>query len=279
MNPVYCDRPIDGVGIGLRDPHIEEIISQQPKIPWFEALSDNYLHTGGVPQQQLIKIREHYPLVLHGVNLSIGAEEPLNPDYLKQLKALIDIIEPAWVSDHLCWVSHNQHYFHDLLPLCFTQAKIKSIVQRIQQVQEYLGRQILLENISTYLTFAADEMNEWEFLQQVVEGADCFILLDVNNTYVNSYNHRIDPLLCINTLDKLRVKQFHLAGFEDCSTHLLDTHGAAVSPEVWQLYEKMLAHFGSVPTLIEWDNNIPRLEVVLAQAEKAAKFMLEPCNA
>ncbi len=279
MANVICERPIHGVGIGLRDPHIQQILTEWPKIPWFEALSDNYLHPGGMPQERLIKIREHYPLVLHGVNLSIGAEEPLNQTYLKKLKALIDLIEPAWVSDHLCWVSDERQYFHELLPLCFTQEKVMAIIDRVKKVQDYLGRQILLENISTYFTFAADDMNEWEFLQQVAEGSDCLILLDVNNMYVNSYNHRTDPLVCLNVLDKRRIKQFHLAGFEDCLTHLLDTHGAPVSSHVWELYQKMLAHYGAVPTLIEWDTNIPSLAEVVEQADKASAFMVECINA
>lgn len=264
---------IQGCGVGLRFQHIEQILAEKPKVPWFEVLSDNYLVQGGVQQDYLLEVAEYYPLTFHGVGLSLGSTDPLNQAYLKRLKHLEQLIQPAWVSDHLCWTGVHHQVTHDLIPLPYTEETIQHVANRIQQVQEYLGRRLVIENVSSYLQYEASEMTEWEFLVAVVEQADCELLLDVNNIYVSSQNHEFDALDYLNAIPKARVKEIHLAGYEDKGTHLLDTHGQAVTPPVWDLYERTLEKMGNVPTLIEWDNNIPSLERLLQEAETAQQRM------
>lgn len=269
-----ADSNIQGVGIGLRPPHYADILSNWPAIPWFEALSDNYLG-GGLPLHHLTRIRERYPITLHGVGLSLGSVDPLNQAYLERLKALVDRVQPTFVSDHLAWVSQGGRYFHDLAPLPYTEEAMVHVAERIQRVQDVLGRQILIENLSPYVRFAAGDYLEWEFLSELARRADCFLLLDVNNVYVNAFNHGFDPLPYLDALPVERVKEMHLAGYEEDGSFLFDTHGRAVQDGVWALYRYALQRFEQVPALIEWDTNIPALDVLMAEAAKAETLRLD----
>lgn len=262
---------IQNVGLGFRSCHYSYIIENLPAVPWFEIITENYLGKQGVALKQLQTLREHYPLVFHGVSMSLGSTDPLNIEYLQQLKHLSAVIKPAYISDHLCWTSVNGEYFHELLPLPYTEEAINHVGARIQQVQDFLGQQILIENVSSYLNYSHSTMPEWEFINAIAETADCFILLDVNNIYVSAHNHGFDASFYINQINTSRVRQFHLAGFLDCGTHLLDTHGAYVHEKVWSLYETALQRFGAIPTLIEWDNDIPSFSELLNEAAKAQR--------
>src|SRR5262249_15969147 len=236
---------------------------------WFEVISEKLMIPGGRPLAVLEGVRADRPVVLHGVSLSIGSTDPLNTTYLDELRSLAARIEPAWVSDHLCWGSHGQRYAHDLLPLPFTDEALRHVVERVRRVQDRLGRRILLENVSSYLTFAHSTMPEWTFLAAVAEGADCGILLDVNNVFVSAVNHGFRALDYLEGLPADRIGQVHLAGHSDRGSHLLDTHDAAVCPGVWDLYRAAVRRFGCVSTLVEWDDHIPPIEDVLAEAERA----------
>ena len=269
-----ADPDIQGVGLGLRSAHYAEILDGSPSIAWFEALSDNYLG-GGQPLHQLSRIRERYPITLHGVGLSLGSTDPLNMHYLAQLKALVERIEPACVSDHLVWVCHGGRYFHDLAPLPYTEEALVHAAERIQRVQDVLGRQLLIENLSPYVRFAGCDHLEWEFLTELAHRADCFLLLDVNNVYVNAFNHGFDPLTYLNALPSERVKEIHLAGYEEQDSFLFDTYGRAVQDRVWVLYRQALLRFPRVPALIEWDTDIPSLAVLMAEAAKAKALRAE----
>ncbi len=261
--------PLSSCGIGLRFQHIEQILAEKPAIAWLEALTDNYLQVNGVQQEYLCDIAEHYPLTLHGVGLSLGSTEPLNTTYLQQLRYLIDQVKPVYVSDHLCWTHAHGFYSHDLLPLVYNEAAVKQVVQRIQAVQDFLGRQLVVENVSSYLQYQASDLTEWEFVNAVAAQSGCGILLDVNNIYVNAFNHSFDANTYLQAIKPEYVKQIHLAGHEHRGTHILDTHGSAVTGDVWCLYAKAIQRFGAVPTLIEWDQQIPSLAMLLAQAAKA----------
>jgi len=265
--------PLHGVGVGLRACHFKYVVDNRPAIPWFEVLVDNYLDDAGVGLVYLENIRQEYPIALHGVGLSIGASDPLNMDYLAKVKALKDRFEPDIISDHLCWISHEKTYWHELLPLPYTQEVVNHVAGRIQKVQDYLQVQFVIENVSSYLTYRESDMLEWDFLNAIAEKADCHILLDVNNIFVNASNHGFDPEDYINAINVDRVKQFHMAGFTDKGGYLLDSHGEPVHPPVWDLYEKALQRFGSVPTLIEWDNNIPAFPRLQQEAEHAQQLM------
>lgn len=266
------DSVIQGAGIGLRAQHYSYILNHLPVVPWFEAITENYLGAKATPLSYLCAIREHYPLTLHGVSLSIGSTDPLNQEYLKSLKQLINQVEPAWISDHLCWTSVDGRYFPELFPLPHHEDVIKHVAERIIQVQDFLGQRILIENISRYLAFKDQSLTEWEFLSEVSRQADCDILLDVNNLYVNACNHQ----LCIHTylagLPKERVKQFHLAGHRKMTTHLLDTHDQAVTESVWDCFKMAISILGAKPALIEWDSEIPPFPILLAQANKAETY-------
>jgi uncharacterized protein (UPF0276 family) len=265
--------PIRGVGVGLRSLHHQAILRDRPDVPWFEVLVDNYLAEGSARQHDLEKIRRDYPMTFHGVGLSLGSTDPLEPGYLQRLKELIERYEPAWCSDHLCWISVGGDYLHDLLPLPYVEEAARHVASRIRQVQDFLGRRILVENVSSYLAYKASVLEEWEFLRLVVEEADCDVLLDVNNVYVSACNHGFDPHEYLSAVPGDRVRELHLAGYDDRGTHLLDTHGARVHPPVWDLYEAALARFGAVPTLVEWDSDIPCFEVLQAEAARAACFL------
>lgn len=262
----------NGAGIGLRSLHYQYIITQKPKVNWFEIISDNYLGAG-LPLYYLEKISQDYPINLHGVGMSLGSTDPLRLDYLTRLKKLAARIEPDWVSEHLSWISVNGHYLNDLIPLIYTEAVMDNVASRILQVQDFLGRQILIENPSPYLTFTESTMTEWEFVEGLVKKADCYLLLDVNNVYVNAINNGFDPLNYLDGIPASRVKEIHLAGYEERENYLLDTHGYPVHPPVWELYQAALARFGAVPTLIEWDTDIPSFEVLMAEANKAEGFL------
>jgi uncharacterized protein len=258
-----------GFGVGLRRCHYSQVLEQHPRMDWFEAISENFMVEGGRPLQVLEGVRSQYPIVMHGVSLSIGSTDPLNFNYLRQLATIIRRFEPAWVSDHLCWTGVAGRNLHDLLPLPYTDEAVRHVANRIGKVQEILERTILIENVSSYMEFACSQLSEWEFLSAVASEADCAILLDINNIFVNAFNHRFDAIHYIDRVPAERVIQFHLAGHSDHGVYLLDTHDHAVRPEVWALYEHAVGRFGRVPTLIEWDDNIPEFEVLSAAADEA----------
>lgn len=264
---------INGVGVGLRANHFKYIEENKPDIPWFEVLIDNYMMDAGSSLYYLEQTAEAYPLTFHGVGMSLGSMDKLNQDYLLKLKKLIKQFNPVYVSDHLCWTSVNGYHSHDLLPMPYTEEAIQILIKHIQQAQDFLEQRILIENVSSYLSFKDSAMQEWEFLKVVAEEADCDILLDINNIYVSAANHKIDAMAYLKHIPVKRVKEMHLAGYTDMGTHLLDTHGEPVHEPVWQLYEKALSKFGNVPTLIEWDNDIPEFPVLEIEAIKASIIM------
>lgn len=268
-------RQFADVGVGLRAQHFQDIVANPPDIPWFEILADNYLTAGGPALRYLDDIVQQYPVAMHSVAMSLGSTDELNWDYLGQLKQLMQRVEPVVVSDHLCWVSVQQEYLHELMPLPYNEVAVNHVAERIARVQDFFGRQILIENLSSYFTYSQSTMTEWEFYVAVAEQADCLMLLDINNIYVSSRNHQFDPETYLNYIPPERVRQCHLAGFEDRGDYLLDTHGEPIHAPVWALYEKAMQRFGPKPTLIEWDNNIPELPVLLAEAQHAQKIIDE----
>ena len=262
-------QPSLGFGLGLRVDHYEAVLSDRPPVDWFEVLTENYLVPGGKPLNYLMRIRERYPLALHGVSLSIGSTAPLDHEYLRQVKALAARVEPAWVSDHLCWTGVAGRNTHDLLPLPYTREAVDHVVARVRTVQEVLERRILLENVSSYVSFRDSPLTEWQFLAEIAERADCLILLDVNNIYVSSVNHEFDPLEYLAGVPAARVQQIHLAGHEDHGDYLVDTHDHPVRDEVWQLYASALRRLGPVSTMIERDDHIPPLAELCAELDEA----------
>lgn len=266
---------ISGWGLGLRPPHYHEILETLPPIDFFEILSENYMIQGGKPLYFLDKIREHYPMVMHGVSLSIGSTDPLNWEYLKELKALVQRVNPVLISDHLCWTGVNGLNMHDLLPLPYTEEALKHVIERVIQVQDYLERHILLENVSSYITFKESIFTEWEFLTLIAEEADCHILLDLNNIYVSGFNHKFDPIHYINSIPTELVKQFHLAGHTHNGDHIIDTHNTAIIDPVWELYAAAIQRFGLIPTIVERDDNIPPLNELLSELNQAKKIAHE----
>lgn len=261
-------------GLGLRPAHYEAIVETRPNIDFFECVTEDYIHLTGTDFLWLEKIRAFYPVSLHGVSLSIGSTDPLNKNYLRALKKLIDHVNPILVSDHFCWTGVNKINMHDLLPLPYTMEAVDHLVSRIHTVQEFLGRQIMLENVSSYATFTDSEMSEWEFISEVVKRADCFILLDINNIYVNAFNHGFCAEKYLQGVPRDRVKQFHLAGHKHCQTHIIDTHDDAIVSDVWDLYVKAVMHFGDVPLIIERDANVPPLCELMEELERARVMAL-----
>lgn len=262
--------PIRGTaGIGLRAPHYQSMLALKPDVGFLEVHSENFFGDGGQPHRYLHAFRELYPVSLHGVGLSLGSADDINLAHLEKLKRLADVIEPALISEHLCWVSVNGRFLNDLLPLPYTAECLQNVVAHIGQVQDYLGRRISVENVSSYLEFMDSDMAEWQFVQEVAERAGCGILLDINNIYVNATNHGFDSKTYIDAIKRGSVTEIHLAGFQDTGEILIDTHGAVVSDEVWSLYEYAIARLGPVPTLIEWDTNLPTLDVLLGEARHA----------
>jgi uncharacterized protein (UPF0276 family) len=261
-----------GFGLGLRVDHYEAILADKPAVDWFEALTENYLVPGGKPLDYLMRIRERFPVVMHGVSLSIGSTQPLDRAYLAQVKALAARLEPEWVSDHLCWTGVAGRNMHDLLPLPYTEEALANVVERVRTVQDILGRRILLENVSSYVSYRDSQVTEWQFLREIAERADCLILLDVNNIYVSSVNHEFDPVDYLNAIPVERVQQIHLAGHENHGDYLIDTHDHPVPDPVWELYSAALRRFGSVSTMIERDANIPPLEELCAELDAARQL-------
>ncbi|HWQ40065.1 MAG TPA: DUF692 domain-containing protein [Burkholderiales bacterium] len=262
-------------GLGLRTVHYEDILASRTEADWFELLSENYLVPGGKPLHYLDRIRADYPVVMHGVSLSIGSADPIDYGYLTQLKALAQRVQPQWISDHLCWTGCAGQNLHDLLPLPYTEEAVAHVVRRVEAVQEFLGRRILLENVSSYVTFRQSEMQEWEFLGEIARRADCDILLDVNNIYVSAFNHGFDARRYIDCVPARRVRQIHLAGHSNCLTHIIDTHDAPIIDPVWELYAYALRKLGPVPTMIERDDHIPPLAELVAELDVARRVAAE----
>lgn len=265
-----------GTGLGLRSAHYGHILENRPQVPWFEIISENYMGTaagtGGRAIQILEQVRRDYPISMHGVSLSLGSVDPLDLGYLKRLKTLINRIEPVRVSDHFCWTGVGGQNLHDLLPLPYTKETITLVADRIRRVQDILGRPFVMENVSSYVSYNHSEMTEWDCLSEIATRADCQLLFDVNNVYVSSVNHGFDPMDYLSGIPAGRVAEFHLAGYSDMGTHLIDTHDHPVTDPVWKLYEAAVRRFGAVPTLIEWDDKIPEFSVLHREARKADRI-------
>ena len=280
----YQHHHIAGAGIGLRSKHYQDILAQEstlqrdiiqqlPNVPWFEVLTDNYLGGGGQPLHHLQRIREHYPVTFHGVGMSLASTDPLDRDYVLRVKALADRFEPAWISDHIAWVSVDGRHMHDLLPIPYTGESLALCRDHILQAQDLLGRPMLVENPSAYLSFRHSEMPEWEFLDQLVRQTGCRLLIDVNNIHVSAVNSGFDAEEYLRQINPEHVGQIHLAGYEAMPGYLFDTHGHRVHQPVWDLYLSALLRFGAVPTLIEWDTDIPDLQTLLDEAVKAQALL------
>jgi len=286
--------PALGFGVGLRTVHYRHILETQPAVDWFEAISENYLDTQGRPRSVLEQVAERYPIVLHGVSLSIGSTDPLNFDYLRKLKELAATVRAVWVSDHVCWTGVLGRNTHDLLPLPLAEDSLQHVIERVRTVQDYLERPLVLENPSSYVTFRQSTMPEWEFLTRLSEDANCGLLLDVNNVYVSSRNHDFDPEEFLRGVPAERVVQFHLAGHTDLGTHVIDTHDHAVVDSVWRLYRlaweltrvrdvasvrdtsECPRHiFAGPSTLLEWDAHIPPFERLQSELDRARGFVQE----
>ncbi len=261
--------PSLGVGVGLRRPHYTHVLDTRPAMDWFEVIAENFMVDGGRPLAVLEAVRANYPIVLHGVSLSVGSTAPLNHDHLRRLAELARRFAPAWISDHLCWTGVGGRNLHDLLPLPYTDDTVTHVARRIRDTQDMLERHILIENVSSYLSYTHSTLTEWEFLAAVAETADCGILLDINNIFVSAFNHRFDARRYIDAIPIERVVQFHLAGHSDHGAYLLDTHDHPIRAEVWDLYEYAVRRFGPVATLIERDDNIPEFEELQAEANEA----------
>lgn len=262
-----------GLGVGLRTVHYQHILAEHPEVDWFEVITENYMDSQGRPRHVLQQIAERYPVVMHGVSLSIGSTDPLDFEYLGKMKALAREVKPGWISDHVCWTGVAGINTHDLLPLPLTEASLKHVIERVRAVQDFLERPFVLENPSSYVGFKGSTMPEWEFISRLADEADCGLLLDVNNVYVSSVNHDFDPFQFIRALPAERIVQMHIAGHTNMGTHIIDTHDGHVIDPVWELYR--LAHqlTGGVSTLLEWDAKIPPFEVVHAEVLKAKQYM------
>jgi uncharacterized protein (UPF0276 family) len=269
MLSTHDTRPFLGFGLGLRPQHYDEILNGEPRIDWLEVISENYMVPGGKPLAMLEQIRARYPIVMHGVSMSIASTAPLDLDYLSKLKALADRFEPRWVSDHLCWTGVHGVNLHDLLPIPYTHEALAHVVPRIHLVQEILGQPLTIENVSSYVRFGASDMTEWEFLSEIVTHTGCRLLFDVNNIFVGAYNHGYDPQDFIDGVPADSVIQMHVAGHSDMGDYIVDTHDHPVRPEVWALYRAALARFGPVSTMIERDDNIPPLAELVDELDQA----------
>ena len=259
-------------GLGLRPEHYEEIADNPGQVSWFEALSENYMVPGGNPLRWLDRLRRDYPMALHGVSLSIGSIDPLDRRYLDELKALAECVQPMWVSDHLCFTGLRGQNMHDLLPLPYTEEALNHVAERVMAVQDHLGRRLVLENVSSYVTYAASELTEWEFIAELAKRADCEILLDVNNVHVSAFNHEFDAMAFLRAMPRERVRQFHLAGHTHKGSHIIDTHDEPIVPDVWALYAEAVKLFPGVPTMIERDANIPPYAELLAELDEARRI-------
>ena len=260
-------------GIGLRSVHHDELVARRPAVAWLEVHTENYFHEGGPHLAALERAREHYPLSLHGVGLGLGSVAPLDPAHLARVKRAIERFEPALVSEHACWGHAGGEHFNDLLPLPYTEEAVEHLAARVRHVQDFLGRQVLVENLSSYFAYAASSLTEWDFLAAVVERSGCGLLLDVNNIYVNSVNLGLDAGRFIDCVPAEAVQEIHLAGYRrnrvGTRDLLIDDHGSAVCAEVWSLYRRAITRLGPVPTLIEWDTDVPALDVLVTEAFKA----------
>ena len=265
-----------GIGIGLRIPHYQHIFERKPVVDWFEIISENFMVDGGRPLATLDRILERYRVVQHGVSMYFGSAERLNRDHLKRLKTLVKRTRTPWLTDHLCWGSVDGRYTHDLLPMPYTFEAAKLTARNIREARDYLETPIAVENVSSYAEFHISEMTEWEFLNEVVERADCGILLDVNNIYVSSRNHNFDPFEYLNSVPAERVAQIHIAGHSKFTKYILDTHDHPVIDPVWKLYEQAIRRAGPTATLLEWDDRIPSFDEVHAEALKAERFVAAP---
>ena len=265
-------------GLGLRHQHYEEIAANPGKVSWFEALSENYMVPGGPPLHWLDRFRRDYPIALHGVSMSIGSIDPLDMRYLDDLKALARRVEPMWISDHLCFTGLRGINMHDLLPLPYTEEALDHVADRVMRVQDHLGRRLVLENVSSYVTYSASELSEWDFIAELAKRADCEILLDVNNVFVSAFNHEFDPLAFLRAMPRERVRQFHLAGHENLGTHIIDTHDHPIVPGVWDLYAEAVRLFPGVPTMIERDDNIPPYTELLDELDVARDIAARAAN-
>jgi uncharacterized protein len=268
-----------GVGIGLRIPHYDHIFEHKPTVDWFEIISENFMVDGGRPLAMLDQILECYRVVQHGVAMYFGSAEPINREHLRRLKTLVKRTKTPWLSDHLCWGSVDGRYTHDLLPMPYTFEAAEVTARKIREVRDFLEIPIAVENVSSYAEFHVSEMTEWEFLNEVVERADCGILLDVNNIYVSSQNHDFDPFEYLNSVPVERVAQLHIAGHSKYEKYILDTHDHPVIDPVWNLYERAIERVGPTATLLEWDDRIPSFEEVHAEARKAEKYLPAPVAA
>lgn len=261
--------PYLGFGLGLRPQHYQDILATNPRVDWFEVISENYMVPGGQPLRMLDRIVERYPVVMHGVSLSIASTAPLDMDYLAALKKLAARVDPKWISDHLCWTGVHGVNLHDLMPVPYTEEALNHVAGRIAKVQDYLGRRLVIENVSSYIEYECSEMSEWEFVAELARRADCWLLLDVNNVFVSGINHDFDMRKFLSAIPPERVVQFHLAGHSEGDTCLIDTHDHPVCEDVWKLYGKALERFGAVSTMIERDDNIPPLADLVAELEHA----------
>lgn len=264
-----------GLGVGLRTVHFSHILERRPEVDWFEIISENFMDSNGRPRAVLEQIAEHYPIVMHGVSLSIGSTDPLNREYLEKLKRLAEEMNARWISDHVCWTGVAGRNSHDLLPIPYNEATLSHLVERIGIVQDILERPLVLENPSSYLEFQDSTMSESEFVCRMAEEADCGLLLDVNNVYVSSVNHDFDPVAYVEAIPAERVVQCHLAGHTNCGTHLIDTHDGHVIDPVWNLFRLLHQRTGGVATLLEWDAEIPPFPVVHQEVLKARQYMDE----
>ena len=265
--------PSLGFGLGVRPQHYSALLNEHlGAVSWLEALTENYLVPGGKPLHYLERLRTHYPLVLHGVSMSIGSTDPLDTHYLDALQGLVQRIEPEWISDHLCWTGVKGINLHDLLPLPYTEETVRHVARRVDEVQHRLERRLVLENVSSYLAYRDCEMTEWEFVAEIAERADCLLLLDINNVYVSSMNHGFDPQAYLRGIPPYRVQQLHLAGHRVCGDYLIDTHDEPVCEAVWDLYAYAVARFGPVATMIERDDNIPELDALLVDLQRAREI-------
>ncbi len=260
-------------GIGLRSEHYSFILENRPDTPWFEILTENYMGDGGMPLYYLEKIRENYPITFHGVGMSLASMDTLDIRYMRKLKEMINRYQPLQVSDHLSWVSVKQRYAHELLPFPWNRQSLQHLSDKIAAAQDFLGQQILVENPSGYMCFEQSDMSEWDFINQLTRDTNCKLLLDVNNIYVSAFNTGFNAQQYIQSINKNSIAEVHLAGFEDRGTHLYDTHGSCVHPEVWQLYETLISSSGPVPTLIEWDTDIPDYTTLQTEANKAQAIL------
>jgi hypothetical protein len=265
--------PPAGAGIGLRSPHVRQVHDERPAVPWLEVHSENYYADGGPALAALMRIRADYPVSLHGVGMSLGSTDPLDLAHLAKLARLIERTEPAFVSEHLCWSGIGGRVLNDLLPLPYTEESLAHVCARVTAVQDFLRREILVENVSSYLAFADATVPEWEFVAAVARRTGCKLLCDVNNIHVNAVNHGFDADAYLAAMPREAVAEIHLAGYEATDACLVDTHGAPVAPEVWALYRRAVARFGPVPTLVEWDTDIPPLATLLAEAATAQDIM------